>query len=353
LPYNGATTNATNTINDSGSWGYQILPYVEQQALYNEQTGTFPSSWNSGLSVFTCPLRSRGGYVSGTGGTGNGVKFNSGEINAGNNGWNLFIVSPGAAGWSFSVTIANNNSNIVVTGSYAMITSWTAGWNCTYGPAVPYSISPGQTLTTPLSSFNAAACDYPYPPGTSAQFPNATGEFTLVVLILNESQAIAMGGGPGGNDGGAGAFVTVYPSSPGGSGPVTDYGINPYINNSSGTINAANAYSRLNAISDGTSNTILAGHIYYALSDYPLTTPSATLMPIFAPGTLGTSRGSLGSSSATWLQDGTAATSTQWGSPMAEGGLMAMCDGSVHFFPYTVSLANFLTPDDGNPVTLP
>src|SRR3954447_39501 len=31
LPYNGQTANATSTDNTSGSWAYQILPYLEQQ----------------------------------------------------------------------------------------------------------------------------------------------------------------------------------------------------------------------------------------------------------------------------------------------------------------------------------
>ena len=308
LPYNGATTNATSTINDSGSWGYQILPYVEQQPLYDSQNGTLPSSWDTNLSVFCCPIRNRPGYVSGMGngsggGSGNGTNYGCGYTSAGNNGSNYFITMQGAAGWSFTYTISNN-TNSVATGSYAMVTSWSAGWNYTAGPAVPFTIPPGQTFTTAPGSFNANTCYFNDPPGYLPPMPNATGDFALVVLIMSNSQAILVVGLP--------CFVTVYPTATNGpsdsaangsSGPATDYGINPHFNNASGSIGALNAYRRMATISDGTSNTILAGHIYYAASDYPLTTPSATLMPIFSPGTLATCRNGLGDTAATWLQE--------------------------------------------------
>jgi hypothetical protein len=32
---------------------------------------------------------------------------------------------------------------------------------------------------------------------------------------------------------------------------------------------------------------------------------------------------------------------------------MAMADGSVHFFPYTTPLTNFLLPNDGTTVAVP
>jgi len=66
LPYNGATTNATSTIPTSGSWGYQVLPYIEQVTVYNTQNGTMPGTWNSGIATFNCPLRGRPGYVDGS-----------------------------------------------------------------------------------------------------------------------------------------------------------------------------------------------------------------------------------------------------------------------------------------------
>ena len=89
-------------------------------------------------------------------------------------------------------------------------------------------------------------------------------------------------------------------------------------------------------------------------SVYSSTTPvPPSLQPIFVGGSLATGRNTHGDTAATWLQDGTAVTSNQWGSPMPEGGLMAMADGAVRLFPYATPLTNFLLPDDGNPVELP
>ena len=73
----------------------------------------------------------------------------------------------------------------------------------------------------------------------------------------------------------------------------------------------------------------------------------------FVGGSLATGRNTLGDNATDWLKDGTAVTSNQWGSPMYEGGLMAMCDGTVRIFTYSTPLTNFLLPDDGNEVELP
>ena len=38
LPFNGVAS-ATNTDHTSGSWAYQVLPYIDQQPLYDSQPG--------------------------------------------------------------------------------------------------------------------------------------------------------------------------------------------------------------------------------------------------------------------------------------------------------------------------
>ncbi len=40
-----------------------------------------------------------------------------------------------------------------------------------------------------------------------------------------------------------------------------------------------------------------------------------------------------------------------WGGPFPQGGLMAMCDGTVRMFPYSMpNFSAFLTPDGGDAV---
>ncbi len=138
-------------------------------------------------------------------------------------------------------------------------------------------------------------------------------------------------------------------------GPATDFGMNPYLNSPTGTLNATDRKRTLVGIQDGSSNTILLGHIYVARSDYPLTTAASAnaQLPIFRGGQNGTSRNGLGDTAATWLMDGTATALNQWGSPMTEGGLMAMGDGTIRVFPYQVPLTNYLKPDDNIAVDLP
>lgn len=298
LPFNG-TTVASNSNTDSGSWAYQILPYIEQRSIYDSQTGSLPPTWNAKVAIFCCPLRERPGFVSGTG-----------------------------AG------------------------SWTGGRD---------PINPGQTYTTPVGS-------------------PTTGKFTDVFGMVRGSWGFdsSLGGPPPSvatppllivtntppptmtwtlrNVGSVPVFAdwqAYVPSA--GSGPVTDYGINPYLNDqASGSVSAANSQRGPEQIADGSSNTILVGHIYVAKADYFATTPSGNaLTSFFSGGTLGTSRNSLGDSSGNWLMDGAASTANQWGSPMSNGGLMAMADGTVRLFPYTSPLSNFLKPNDGNAVVLP
>lgn len=300
LPFNGITS-ATRASHESGSWGYQILPFVEQQPVYDAQTGAPPASWSTKLAVYLCAIRSRPGYVSGTGSGGGGTTVSfSWNINSSSGGGSASISSTLAPwNWNFNpgalTFTITNNSGTTLSGTYTTA----AGL-----PPTPFTVSPGQQFTTPVGNPSVGS---------------ATGS-----------------------------------SSPSNAGPVTDFAINPYINNPAGTISAANTRRRINTIVDGSSNTILLGHAYLRTADYSTTTPIAsTGLPIFTGGTLSTGRNSLGNTTATWLRDGTLTTSSQWGSPMAEGGLMAMGDGTVRSFPYSTSLESFLRAEDGTAVSLP
>jgi prepilin-type N-terminal cleavage/methylation domain-containing protein len=294
LPYNGTAAGPASENNPmSGSWAYQLLPYLEQQAVYNTQNGTLPTTWNYGVSAFLCPLRERPGYVIGA------------TSSAG-----ITILQVGQS----YTTPPGNPSTGTATGTNFFLswnisaTSGSAGWNAGISAISPFHFNFGPPLTF--------------------TFTNNTG----VVLTVKPT----------------GAGISS------GSGPVTDYGLNPYINSPGGSLNASNASRTLDQIKKGTSNTILMGHMYLGLSQWTSTNGDGNaLNPIFTGGSLGTARNSLGNSPLTWLRDGPATASNQWGSPLVEGGLMALADGSVRLVPYSTPLTDLLMPDEMGPGLVP
>lgn len=295
LPFNGSF-NASNANIDSGSWAYQVLPFVDQQPLFDSQNGTLPAAWSDKSAVFCCPLRNQTGYVSG-------------------------------------------------------VTGATAG---TLSPPIPFTIAPGASWSTTAPSTGSITTGAgPFSWNLGAGGGGSLSGFINVGLSIGGGKITITNGKlvPI-----SGTYTTGVAGSPGvsNSGPITDYAMNPYVNSVGGTVNAANVKRKLNTISDGSSNTILIGHAYVATADYILTAPVAgTRQSIFAGGTLSTARSSLGDTAANWLKDGTSITSNQWGSPMDSGGFMAMGDGTVRMFSYATSLADFLTPGDGKSVALP
>jgi prepilin-type N-terminal cleavage/methylation domain-containing protein len=63
LPWPGSISHADNATPDSGPWSYQILPYVEQQNVYNIATySNNPVTYYTTMKVFLCPGRGRKPY---------------------------------------------------------------------------------------------------------------------------------------------------------------------------------------------------------------------------------------------------------------------------------------------------
>lgn len=304
LPFNGSSgSNATGTNHESGSWGFQILPYLDQTNLYSLQNGTLPTTWGDKLAVFWCPMRGRIGYVTGAGSSTGGP----------------VVIQPGST-YTTPVGNPSTGSGTSANGGISWNINSASGSGWASAPSLAYFGMP--PAASPQWNFNPGALTFTFtiPVGTSPMTINAN--------------ALGVAGSTG-------------------SGPTTDYALNPFINSSTGSISGVNIKRKLNTIGDGSSNTILMGHAYVAMSDYSNTTSGNSLAPIFSGGNMGTARNSLGDTAANWLKDGTATTTNQWGGPTGEGGLMALADGTVRNFPYTISLSAFLTPDDGRAVELP
>jgi len=162
------------------------------------------------------------------------------------------------------------------------------------------------------------------------------------------------------------------------TGPTSDYSLNILLNNRNAnllTFNAPLAKTNMVGITDGTSNTIFAGHGYLCAGTDYIATPAGA-GSIFTSGTYGTARGASVNTTPTgglpvgtnFLRDSAGTTfntgAPQWGGPFAQGGLMGMGDGTVRLFPYTMqnvvnapsspsALGNFLTPSNGEVSVLP
>jgi prepilin-type N-terminal cleavage/methylation domain-containing protein len=141
--------------------------------------------------------------------------------------------------------------------------------------------------------------------------------------------------------------------------PWSDYFLNALLNDpTTFTANLPDVRRTLVGITDGTSNTILAGHGQILPSLYS----SSTGMPnissgINCGGTWGTARGT---AAPAFARDSNTippvTTGASWGSPFPQGGLMGMADATVRMFPYSLAgtqLYQFLTPTGGEVVTLP
>ncbi len=144
--------------------------------------------------------------------------------------------------------------------------------------------------------------------------------------------------------------------------PWTDYFYNNYLNDplQAAKPDAADAKRKLVDITDGSSNTIFAGHGNINTDQYAANADVVGSTNIFLGGTTGTMRsGDNGGHNPTGVflkRDSSENPGIgSWGSPFPQGALMAMCDGTVRMFPYAMqnNFGAFLTPTGGEVVTLP
>src|SRR5262249_14316911 len=134
-------------------------------------------------------------------------------------------------------------------------------------------------------------------------------------------------------------------------GPMTDYAINCWINNPGDTgaqDNRANARRTIQSISDGSSNTFLAGHKYVGLSDYGRTSGDGWDESIMQR-----AWGGPGRAQANYTQDRAGgALGNWWGGPFPGGGLFLFGDGTVRTISYSFGqFAQAMHPSDGTPIS--
>ena len=143
------------------------------------------------------------------------------------------------------------------------------------------------------------------------------------------------------------------------TGASTDYMYNLCLNDqpNSATPDAASVRRTMVSVTDGTSNTIFAGHGQISQGSYSQAHIAGFADTINIGGTFGTSRGTAGNAPggrwvagtgppANYARDPSGASpSNTWGGPFAQGGLMGMGDGTVRLFSYDFGhFGTYLTP---------
>jgi len=134
-------------------------------------------------------------------------------------------------------------------------------------------------------------------------------------------------------------------------GAVTDYAINCWLNDTGGGArDFTDMGCTLTAISDGTSNTILAGERSLDLAQYDdNTVAGGSWDETWFIGGYGGS----GRAACFVIPDGSGIPKGGWGGPFAEGCPFVLCDGSVRVIPYGFDITNALRRDDGQTGALP
>jgi prepilin-type N-terminal cleavage/methylation domain-containing protein len=149
----------------------------------------------------------------------------------------------------------------------------------------------------------------------------------------------------------------------------SDYFINVWVNSPTGAQGAADSRRTMVSITDGTSNTIFAGHGNLQTARYSNNAEVTDVTcRIYTAATLGTGRTGVAN-----IRDAVASVENNWGGPFSQGAFMVMGDGTVRCFPYTTysggaissgaapawaagttsGLGAFLTPSGNETCTLP
>ena len=178
---------------------------------------------------------------------------------------------------------------------------------------------------------------------------------------------------PGMKQAGIAVFLCPGRGRPGfenGKGAWSDYYVNNYGNAQANAAIQANVdqpnradnpdyKSTLVGVTDGTSNTIWAGHGNINLSQYQQSNNVTLCSTIFEGGTFGTARGGNPGRAApggvTLQRDAQVNPGMgSWGGPFPQGGVFSFCDGTVRMIPYgSPGFSSFLTPNGGEMVMLP
>jgi prepilin-type N-terminal cleavage/methylation domain-containing protein len=180
---------------------------------------------------------------------------------------------------------------------------------------------------------------------------NASGSWGFQIFPYIDQTPIFSNPGSG-NSATIAAYMCPGRGRPGaaGSGPVSDYFINLYLNGGStpAAAGAADAKRTLVGITDGSSNTIMVGHGYVPTGSYSTAVVASYSQSVFFGGHADCARGGTGH-----LRDTTGASVGSWGSPFPQGTLQCLGDGTVRMFPYSTALAPFLTATGNETVTIP
>jgi len=151
--------------------------------------------------------------------------------------------------------------------------------------------------------------------------------------------------------------------SGGTTGPMTDYAINSWLNvpgDTGGQDERTNNRRTIQAIPDGSSNTLVVGQKYVGLNDYARTSGDGWDESIWQGGWGGPGRASADCGSGTTpciAQDAPGgARGNWWGGPFPGGAIFVFGDGSVRTIPYNITvphLYGLMHPADGSVNTLP